>query len=184
MVKEKKMNKGKNIMIISLIILVVLLIILVFDSFNKFDELKELHKTEINSIETEMDSLKQLQEEKIASMSAIDYTPTIIEVKKLIKNNKIENKEYDDETFNCVEFTNNLVRAFRNEKIYSCATELWFEEGGAHAIVAIETEENGVIYIEPQDDTIIYSLKVGDDYCDKVNWDCDWEITHIKSCYF
>lgn len=173
--------KTKNIIILGMVFLIVILIIL---GSNHIIKLKETYEKEIKNHEFEMDNLKKIQEEKIASMSAIDYSPTFNEVMEVVKNNNIENKEYDDETFACVEFSNNLVRAFQEEKIYSCATELWFEDGGAHANVVVNTSDKGIIYIEPQDDMIIYDLEVGDDYCEKVDWYCNFIITHIKHCYF
>ena len=172
--------KTKNIIILGMVFLIVILIIF---GLNHSIQLKETYEEEIKNHESEMDNLKKIHEEKIASMSAIDYSPTLNEVMEVVRNNNIENKEYDDETFACVEFSNNLVRAFQEDKIYSCAVELWFEDG-AHALVVANTSDKGIIYIEPQDDTIIYDLNIGDDYCEKVDWDCDWTITHIKSCYF
>ena len=158
---------------------VVLVLILGIVHINNLNE-------EINNIAKdyvlEIDSLKTMQKEKIDGMSAIDYLPTLSEVKEVIKNNKIENKEYDDEAFNCVEFSHNLIKAFQEAKIYACITELWFEEG-AHANVVVNTSDKGIIYIEPQDDKIIYNLEIGDDYCDKIDWNCEWELTHIKHCY-
>ena len=183
MKKEEKLSK--KIFFIGAIVIGIILLVSIFSSLVRINNLKE----EMNNIkdiyEDEIDSLKTMQKEKIAGMSAIDYSPTLSEVKEVIKNNKIENMEYDDEAFNCVEFSNNLVKAFQEAKIYSCVTELWFEEG-AHANVVVNTSDRGIIYIEPQDDKIIYNLEIGDDYCDKVDWNCeqeDWELTHIKHCY-
>ena len=180
--KQKTEHKNRIILGISLAIVIILLVSLL-SSLIRINNLKDKMDIIANTYEDEIDSLNTVHIEKMASMSAIDYTPTLSEVKNVIRNTYIENKKYDDETFNCVEFSNNLVRAFKEAKIYACVTELWFDDGGAHALVAINIEDRGVIYIEPQDDEIIYDLKVGDDYCDKVNWDCEWEITHIKSCY-
>ena len=153
-------------------------------SEDRVDELKDRVKEEINNSKNEIDSLKRIQEIKISGMSAIDYSPSLSEVKMIIRNSDLEDEEYDEDLFNCVEFSHNLVREFKEEKIYSCITEIWFEDEGGHANVAINTSDKGLVYIEPQDDTIIYDLEVGDNYCDKVNWDCDWIIEYIKTCYF
>jgi hypothetical protein len=91
---------------------------------------------------------------------------------------------YDENNFNCAEYSFGLIQAFRDEKIYSCIAWLVFNDDTAHAIVAVETFDYGIIYIEPQDDNIItYGLDKNDNYCDVVNWDCDWKIEKIKSCF-
>jgi len=177
------MNKTKNGIIIGIsLVIIMILLVSISSSLVRIYNLKEKMNDIEDIYEDEIDSLIKMQEEKIAGMSAIDYSPTLSEVKEVIKNNKIENIEYEDETFSCVEFSNNLVKAFQEAKIYACVTELWFEEG-AHANVVVNTSDKGIIYIEPQDDTIIYNLEIGDDYCDKIDWNCEWELTHIKHCY-
>ena len=112
----------------------------------------------------------------------IIFTPTLKKVKDLLKKDKTDEMEYLTGDFNCVDFSYTLIGAFKHENIYSCTTSIYFEDG-AHEIVALKTIENGLIYIEPQNDLIIYELKAGDDYCEKVDWDCEWEITKIKTCF-
>jgi len=41
----------------------------------------------------------------------------------------------------------------------------------------------GKIYVEPQDDKIIFDLKPGDNYCEKVGWDCNLIIKRIIDCF-
>jgi hypothetical protein len=53
----------------------------------------------------------------------------------------------------------------------------------SHALVAVKLSDGRVIYVEPQSNKIINSLKIGEDYCDLVDWDCDWVIKNIKSCF-
>jgi hypothetical protein len=84
--------------------------------------------------------------------------------------------------FTCVDFSNTFVRNFRNKGYYSCVAYVEFEKG-AHDFVAVNTTDMGVLYVEPQNDAIIYSLKVGDNYCAKVGWDCNYVIKKLSSCF-
>jgi hypothetical protein len=132
---------------------------------------------QINEYEKQVDDYK--------GMSLIDYTPTLEEVEEILEEDKINEAEYNETDFNCVEYSNGLVHAFLNNNIFACHTELDFSDG-AHALVTVNTSDNGIIYIEPQDDTIFYNLNIGDNYCKLANWDCeedDWVIVKLKSCF-
>jgi len=109
------------------------------------------------------------------------------EVRKFLEFDDTDEMEYDVEDWNCVDYTNLLIRKLMERGIFACETELVFEDDTAHAIVAIETEPGKIYYIEPQQDKIIPGswLYVGADYCDVVNWACDdWIIKKISSCFY
>jgi len=84
--------------------------------------------------------------------------------------------------FTCVDFSNTFVKNFRNKGYYSCVAYVEFEKG-AHDFVAVNTTDMGILYVEPQNDAIIYSLSVGDDYCAKVGWNCNYVIKKLSSCF-
>ncbi|MFA5061431.1 MAG: hypothetical protein WC494_03910 [Candidatus Pacearchaeota archaeon] len=113
--------------------------------------------------------------------SLIEFTPSINEIRQVLKEDRIDEVTYSDD-FNCVEFSFGLMRALKDKGIYSCVAWAVFEDG-SHALVAVNSSYYGVIYIEPQTDKIIYDLKEGDNYCDVVGWNCEWEIQKIKSCF-
>jgi hypothetical protein len=118
---------------------------------------------------------------EVSEKSFIKLNPSINEIRQVLKENQIDKVVYSDD-FNCVEFSFGLIKALKDEGIYSCVAWAVFEEG-SHALVAVNTSYYGIIYIEPQTDEIIYNLKEGDDYCDIAGWNCDWEIQKIKSCF-
>jgi cell division protein FtsB len=179
--------------------LVILLLFLMLSFYNKYQIIKIEHENlkikynetieDLQQLNTKLEQeIKQMDvqfEQKIESMSAIDYNPTFNEVKEVLRN--YENyKEYDEEEYNCVDYSQALVKEFQENKIYSCLTNMYLSGTYGHINVAVETSDKGVIYIEPQDETIIYELNSGDDYCDKVGWYCeedDWKINHLKSCF-
>jgi hypothetical protein len=147
--------------------------------------LKSLNKSKIimESDLNERISQLEVRNEELSQREAIDFSPTLNQVEKVLKDNKINEVVYDEETFSCIEYSYGLVKAFREEGIYSCTTWLILEED-AHLIVSLNTSDHGIVYIEPQTDYLLTGgLEIGTDYCEMVGWDCDWKVKNIKSCY-
>jgi len=112
------------------------------------------------------------------------YNPTLKELKIFAKEDDTDKREYKNDTFVCTEFTNTFVKNFAEKGYFSCITILTFENKNiGHAIVAINTSDYGLVYVEPQSYKIIYSLEVGDNYCKKVNWNCNFIIKKISNCF-
>lgn len=156
--------------------------ILIDNLFNNLTELKTQCSAEKEQIALDYNlEMKELQE-KISNSRLINFNPTLQEVKKILREDDTERKKYIDDTFNCVDFSNRLIQEFLKRGIFACKVTLYFDDG-AHAIVSVDTSDYGIIYIEPQDDEIINVLSIGEDYCDIVNWNCEWKIEQIKSCF-
>jgi len=108
------------------------------------------------------------------------------ELVSFLRRDRTDEHEYIDGVYVCVDFTEDLIRNAMREGIFMCATYLEFEDMDyAHTLVAVNTTDMGVVYVEPQTDRIITSgLNIGDDYCEKARSDCeDWIITKKKSCF-
>jgi len=92
------------------------------------------------------------------------------------------------EDFDCTEFSNRLIRNLARKGFFACTVEIDLrneEEDFGHILVAVNTTDVGLVYVEPQDDTIIPSekMKIGANYCSLVDWACYYEITKISSCF-
>ncbi len=204
---QRKMNKNKTnykrimIQIVFLIVLLSLAGYFGWEMNQKInDEIIYERDLEIGSLERSIDLLKDIKEQEIEQIKKqnleqvtklnnqlqrsgfLDFMPEVKTIKDFLRKDKTNEEEYDEFHFNCVDYTQRLVNNLFSEGIYSCYTYIEFENGG-HAIVAINTTDKGVIYVEPQDDSIIYSMEVGDDYCDLANWDCNLEIKKKVSCF-
>jgi len=109
--------------------------------------------------------------------------PTYEQLWDFVITDKTNNLEWE-ENFDCTEFSNRFIKNFAERGFYSCTTELTFDDDTGHIIVAVKTDR-GIYYIEPQTDYLIRNdeLRVGKDYCDIVDWDCDWKIRKISSCF-
>ncbi len=119
--------------------------------------------------------------ENFSNTTFITLNPTFEELVKFIKEDNTDKLEYSKD-FTCINFANTFVKRFREKGYYSCVVDIEFENT-AHAIVVVNTSDRGIVYIEPQNDKIIFDLKVGDNYCEKVGWYCNWVIKRIVDCF-
>lgn len=113
--------------------------------------------------------------------------PTYKQLKDFVKKDKTERLVYSDD-FDCTDFSYTFLKNFAKEGYYGCTAVLDLIEDneiGGHMIVAVNTVDRGLIYIEPQDDYFIFSrdLQVGTNYCDTLDWYCQWEIIKVSSCF-
>jgi len=154
-------------------LIIIFLLVLIF--YSPLLQDCDKHIEEINSCQEEIEHYKELP--------IWDMSPTFSKVKILVRENQIDKAEYNED-FNCVEFSFGLIKAFAEEKMYSCIAWIIFTNGTeSHSLVAVNTSDEGLIYIEPQEDKIMKELSAGENYCKKVGWDCDWKIEKIKSCF-
>lgn len=151
--------------------------------YNKNETIKELKST-IKANEVMIDQYrKQINnlQEKIGG--DIKKETTLDRVKSILEETDIDENEYIEDDYNCVDFTYDLVGEFTDRGIYACDTSIYFDTG-AHANVAVKTEEHGVVFIEPQNDEILMDMEEGEDYCKKAGWNCwQWNMTEIKHCF-
>ena len=113
------------------------------------------------------------------------YTPTLKILRDFVNDDNTDGHIYKNTTFDCTSFSNMFVEHFRERGFYSCVVEIDFDDDTAHDLVAVNTSDMGIVYVEPQTDQIFYGLNVGDDYCDIVGWDCEepWTIVEISDCF-
>ena len=146
---------------------------------------------ELSRIIDEMEEENSMLQEKLANLSTAYESlkaqkglvnPTFYELASFIHRDRTDRREYIEDKFTCVDFANTFIKNFAREGFYSCLAYAEFEDT-AHAIVVVNTTDIGLVYVEPQEDDVIFNLKEGDDYCEKVNWDCSWEIKRIVSCF-
>jgi hypothetical protein len=155
----------------SLIGSIIFLLFLVFTISNRVSDLEEYNDKLIFQLDLRDDF--------------ISFNPSYNEIERIIDEDDSHLMKYDELHFNCVDFTHRVIQKYFEKGIYSCMTTLYFEDGLAHANVAINTSDRGVIYIEPQTKVILDELTLNKDYCDYVNFDCDepWILIEYKSCF-
>ena len=129
------------------------------------------------SLEDKLNSL----EDKLNSVQGF-YTPSFDELRSLVRKSGVSRMVFDLDTYNCVEFSNDLIAYLKDNKIYSCASIIDINDDLGHVFVAVMTTQ-GLWYVEPQTNQFFNEIFVSDNYCDVVDWNCDWEITKVSSCY-
>jgi hypothetical protein len=141
---------------------------------------------EILNLENETLNLKrEIEDLKRDTSSKLLAYPTLEELEDFVGKEGVEisELEYDNEKFNCYDFSDLFIKRFSEKGYFSCQAILVFPNNMSHSIVAVKLRTGDVVYVEPQSAFIIYSLKEGTDYCDVVDWDCDWIILRKKSCF-
>ncbi|MFP4116410.1 MAG: hypothetical protein ACLFQ8_01570 [Candidatus Aenigmatarchaeota archaeon] len=189
-----------------LAIIVVLLVSAAFLLFNnrrlgrdleRTNQAAEDYRTDLGQMETEYSELedsyeealrenKDLQKENQELKQKFDnstrlYKPTPEELVSTADATGIHENEWTD-AYDCIQFSFDLFEEFRDEGIFSCPVLLYFEERKVgHMLLKAETTE-GEVFIEPQENTVLEEIGVGDDYCELLDWDCSWTISEIYTC--
>jgi len=109
-------------------------------------------------------------------------TPTLKILQDFLEEDDTNEYKYVEDRFECTDFANRFVSNFLKKGYYSCVSYILFSNS-AHAIVAVNTSDYGVVYVEPQLDKIIYDLRVGENYCEKLGWNCYERIYRIVDCF-
>jgi len=124
------------------------------------------NKTELNQLQNRIaDEIKlkeyyiseaKYYELKYLSENKLDKNPLFEEVFAFIKKDKTDRNLYLDKSrYDCTQFSNTLIRNAFKENILMCAVEINYNESKGHMIVAVNTSDRGLIYIEPQTDKIV-----------------------------
>jgi len=129
------------------------------------DEL-EATQAELATVEIELNASKELVESLEAALSnlQVNYTrlttgygyvlrdPSYQEMKDFLKQDEASEREYVESEYICVDFAA-AVKANAAEEGIRCAyVVIEYRGGSGHAIVAFDTTDRGLVYIEPQFD--------------------------------
>ncbi|MCW4048939.1 MAG: hypothetical protein NWE89_04300 [Candidatus Bathyarchaeota archaeon] len=92
--------------------------------------------------------------------------PTYAEMKEFLRKDKTDQLQYEEMYFDCDDFAA-IVKQNAFENGYRCFfVTMEFPGGPGHAIIAFETTDSGLIFVEPQSDKIM-NVEIGEPYWDK-----------------
>lgn len=96
--------------------------------------------------------------------------PTSQEALQFIASDQTNSNQYRKEEYTCTNFATDVKNnALRNR--YNCGyVIIYFPDGQSHAINCFNTSDNGLIFVEPQTDTIV-QLNLGQPYLDKIQYE-------------
>jgi len=136
-------------------------------------------QTSLTSIQNELTNLQDRM-----SREHVTY-PSYSEVLKFIEEDDTDRQEYIEEnyTFICTDFTDRFISNFLKKGFFSCEAIIYLPNNSSHSIVAINTTDKGLLFVDPQNDKVIFSLREGDNYCSYIGEDCNWTILKVKHCF-
>ena len=101
--------------------------------------------------------------------------PTYSEMRVFLRDDETDTIEYEEIYFDCDDFAA-TVKQNAFDQGYRCfLVYLEFTEGGGHALVAFETKDRGMKYVEPQSDEIM-EVEIGEHYW---NYDVPYDDTIV-----
>jgi len=168
------------------------------------DEISDLSRY-LQRIEDEYDDIQDDMEDLESNYSYLEsrYSSllerniathvTYEEVQQFIEEDNTSQGTESEFDYICKDFSDDMINSAYNEGIFACEVGLWVQEDGqgdpvpgevkGHSLVAFNTSDKGVVFVEPQKDIFIHELSKGDDYCELVGWNCQWRIEYIKHCF-
>lgn len=183
-----KMNGKIHIILIACIVLVFLLSVIalypVCQSTLEYSRIKQTIQNEltqyedgINDVNSEISSiqakikgirnrLNETHDEIVLRQSDGEYIlhdPTYSEVMTFIRDDKTERKTYVEDTFTCTHYSLAVNNNSEKNGIRCAIVTVKLSGGEGHALVAFNTTDKGLLFIEPQSDEKV-NLEIGEDY--------------------
>jgi len=95
--------------------------------------------------------------------------PTYKEMREFLSQDTTDSRTYVVDKYNCSDFSAEINNNAESQGIRCAVVDIFHPGGYGHAIVAFETVDKGLIFIEPQFDHEV-SLIVGESYSDVNNY--------------
>lgn len=137
----------------------------------------EAARTGLTDVEVELHASNELVESLEAALFDLETNyyrlttgygyvlrdPSYREMKDFLERDGTSGQEYMDSQYTCVDFSADVNANAAREGIRCAYVIIEFRGGGGHAIVAFETTDRGLVFVEPQFDWEVY-LVVGKRY--------------------
>lgn len=134
--------------------------------------------SDLENLKGELDKMNQTENNTLS----LKFKTEINQVKEVVEETNIDKNNFSYNDYTCLDYSYDLVSKLRENGIYACATGI-YHETGAHSNVAFKTNDDKVVFVEPMNDKVVKDLEVGDDYCERFDWSCNWTINYIKTCF-
>jgi hypothetical protein len=121
-----------------------------------------LTKEQLSSLQTTYDNLQTNYDRLTVGYAYVLNDPTYEQMKSFIAADKTDIKIYDAATYNCQNFSADVITNAAKQNIRCGYVAVDFKNSG-HALVIFNTTDRGVIYIESQSDEEV-NLQVGKHY--------------------
>ena len=82
--------------------------------------------------------------------------PTFAEVTQFLSDDKTDQLEWIESSYDCTQFSLDVMRNAFKQGIYSCVVRIDLDDGLAHNLIAFKTSDAGIQYFEPQTDKNVF----------------------------
>jgi len=117
----------------------------------------------IESLEAEISNLQVNYERLTTGYGYVLRDPSYQKIKTFLAEDRTSEREYLEGKYTCVDFAANVKTNAARKGIRCAYVVIEFRGGGGHAIIAFDTTDEGLIFIEPQFDWEV-ELQVGERY--------------------
>ncbi|MDD4972650.1 MAG: hypothetical protein PHT07_24735 [Paludibacter sp.] len=97
--------------------------------------------------------------------------PTYIQMMRFLNDDQIDKRTYDENYYNCYNFATDTANNAKRQNI-RCGVVYIIYRSGAHAIIAFDTLDKGLLFFEPQSDEEV-KLSIGEHYYQSIVPDPD-----------
>jgi hypothetical protein len=115
------------------------------------------------------DGFKPGQEQKTSSVVYTPQNPTYQEMKTFLAQDTTDLNKYAPDEYICTDFAAAVNNNADTEGVRCAIVDIFYPEGYGHTIVAFETTDKGLIFIEPQFDQEV-KLTIGQSYSQTNNF--------------
>jgi len=130
------------------------------DNLNTTQAELESKREELTERETELADLQISYEGLMTGHGYTIKDPTYNEMMRFLRADDTDKTKYIEDKYECVEFSTDLCNGAEEEGIRCAYVNIRFPDGRGHAIVAFNTIDKGLTYVEPQFDDLV-SVEIG-----------------------
>lgn len=126
----------------------------------------------LSGVQGELEQTNLSLQENISELEKLQFgdkyqmhDPTYYEASRFIASDTTDEIPYNNETFDCEDFCQQINNNAENRGIRCAYVVLYFyDTNTGHAIIGFNTVDRGMVYVEPQSDEWVENLEVGNDY--------------------
>lgn len=129
-------------------------------------------QVKLDKIQEDLEQVQERNEELEQSLSDLRdgttfYRPKLSSVESFLEANEVDENEYKEDEYTCVDYTFDLMKAGEKKGFETGFVYIYlYDESStsAHSIAYFNTSDEGIIYVEPQTDTIMHNLPLNEYY--------------------
>jgi hypothetical protein len=125
---------------------------------NATNDLQELNNQYSKAVEDLEEANEQLEIYRTGNTYSL-RDPTYLEMKNFLEEDKTNENQYNEENYLCIHFARDVIFNAKEQGIRAGAVYIYFESNNGHAIIAFDTIDKGIIYVEPQTDEEVILVK-------------------------